>query len=71
MRLFRDVDRGSTSPRFQGEVTVDASVCYDFVVSLRALLNPRTFTRSRRWAADQVPRLSDELVSKGRFSSNA
>jgi DNA-binding transcriptional ArsR family regulator len=52
---------------FAGEVTIHPSICYDFVVSLRALLNPRTFKRSRRWAAEQMPKLDDEIAAKAKF----
>lgn len=67
MRLIKDV--GPRDPRgaFSGEVVVDGSVCYDFVVSVRALLNPRTFTRSRRWGASQLPQLPDALLPKAKF----
>lgn len=60
--------RASTGERdFAGAIRVESSICYDFVVSLRALLNPRTYSRSRRWAAAQLPRLDEGIVAKAQF----
>jgi DNA-binding transcriptional ArsR family regulator len=67
MRLIKDLDPGQVAGEFRGEVRIDTSTCYDFVVSLRALFNPRTFTRSRRWAAENLPRLGGEMLPKGRL----
>lgn len=67
MKLIKGVRPGPGRGEFAGEVRVDTSICYDFVVSLRALFNPRTFTRSRRWAASQLPRLDAALQQKGKF----
>ena len=69
MRLVQEV-ASNRSPRGEdlaATIHLDDSVCYDFVVSLRALLNPRTYTRSRRWASEQIPRLSDGVAEKARF----
>lgn len=66
MRLVRGVDpqldQGSSV-----QVRLDTSLCYDFVVSLRALFNPRTYTQSQRWAAAKLPLLDDAVVAKGTF----
>lgn len=67
MKLIRGNEPPAGTGSFTGAVRVDASVCYDFVVSLRALFNPRTYTRSRRWAAVQLPKLGQDVVPKGRF----
>jgi DNA-binding transcriptional ArsR family regulator len=65
MRLIRET--AQTTEPFAGEIVVHPSVCYDFVVSLRALMNPRTFKRSRRWAAEQQPRLPADVLAKTKF----
>lgn len=44
-----------------------ACPCYDFVVSLRALFNPRTFSRTRRWGTVARDKLDDTLDARGRF----
>lgn len=67
MRLIKDVGPRDAGTAFAGAVVVDSSVCYDFVVSLRALVNPRTFTRARRWSASQLPRLPEAILPKARF----
>ncbi|MEI8410873.1 MULTISPECIES: ArsR/SmtB family transcription factor [unclassified Kribbella] len=67
MRLIKDVGQRDSGRTFSGEVVVDGSVCYDFVVSLRALFNPRTFTRTRRWSASQLPQLPAALLPKAKF----
>lgn len=67
MKLIRDVEVKERRSGFEGAVRIDASTCYDFVVSLRALFNPRTFTQSRRWATEQRPLLGDEVEIKGKF----
>lgn len=67
MKLIKGADTQSVGRGFHGEVRLDTSVCYDFVVSLRALFNPRTFTRSRRWASEQLDRLGEDVVAKGQF----
>lgn len=58
---------GQPSRAFGGTVSVETSACYDFVVSLRALFNPRTFVKQRRWAAAQLPRLPEGVRTQGRF----
>jgi DNA-binding transcriptional ArsR family regulator len=67
MRLIKDVGTRERGRAFIGEVVVDGSVCYDFVVSLRALFNPRTFTRTRRWSASRLPHLPAALLPKAKF----
>lgn len=67
MKLIKGAEQRATNAEFIGDIRVDGSVCYDFVVSLRALFNPRTYTRSRRWAAVQLPRLGEDVVAKGKF----
>lgn len=68
MKLLKDRPSRRAAP---AEVDVcvhlDGSICYDFVVSLRALFNPRTFTHSRGWAAVELPRLGPEVTAKGEF----
>ena len=65
MKLIKDHARATES--FAGEIVVHPSVCYDFVVSLRALLNPRTFKRSRAWAAEQQPKIPADVLPKAKF----
>lgn len=67
MRLIKGLESRPTGQEFLGDVRVDGSICYDFIVSLRALFNPRTFTRSRRWSAAQLPRLGEGALPKGKF----
>ncbi|WP_157574950.1 ArsR/SmtB family transcription factor [Jiangella muralis] len=67
MKLIKGTDAQAVDRGFDGDVRVDASVCFDFVVSLRALYNPRTFTRSRRWTSEQLERLGDEHTEAARF----
>lgn len=68
MRLIKDKSSGAaTAAGADIETRIDRSICYDFVVSLRALFNPRTYTQSRRWAAAQLPRLGPEVAAKGQF----
>lgn len=67
MELIKDTRSKQPGSDFRGEVQLESSVCYDFVASLRALFNPRTFTRSRRWASEQLPRLGGDVLPKGKF----
>lgn len=67
MKLIKGTEPRTTGGEFVGDIRIDRSVCYDFVVSLRALFNPRTYTRSRRWAAVQLPKLGGDVVPKGKF----
>lgn len=67
MKLIKGLEPRPAAREFSGVVRIDSSICYDFVVSLRALFNPRTFTKSRRWATAQLPRLGEEVVPKGKF----
>lgn len=48
-------------------VRTTSSISYDFVVSLRTLFNPRTFSRWRRWSTTNVTKLNKEVMSKGEF----
>lgn len=67
MKLIKDVRQGPTGDSFAGDVQINSSICYDFVVSLRAMFNPRTFSKSRRWTAAQLPCLGEAVVPKGEF----
>jgi len=67
MKLIRDLAIREPDGGFGGEVVVNGSVCYDFVVSLRALFNARIFTRTKRWGATQLPRLPEPLLPKAKF----
>jgi len=46
---------------------VHRSPCYDFIVSLRALYNPRTFGLAGTWRAHVRPKLSPEVRELGKF----
>ena len=52
---------------YSGLVHVHATSCYDFLVSLRAAFNPRTYEATRIWAAEARRRLSPEGRERGRF----
>ncbi len=52
---------------YAGRVRVHASPCYDLLVSLRALFNPRTYEATRAWAAATRVQLSPALRERGRF----
>jgi DNA-binding transcriptional ArsR family regulator len=67
MRLITELTARQGGDAFDGEVWIDTSVCYDFVVSLRALLNPRTFVRCRRWSSEKRPGLDEAISAKARF----
>ncbi|MBA3339866.1 MAG: winged helix-turn-helix transcriptional regulator [Geodermatophilaceae bacterium] len=67
MKLIKGLEPRPPAMEFSGVVGIDSSICYDFVVSLRALFNPRTYKKSRRWAAAQLPRLGEEVLPKGKF----
>jgi DNA-binding transcriptional ArsR family regulator len=64
---MRSAEQRATDADLTLDICIDRSVCYDFVVSLRALFNPRTYTGSRRWAAVQLPRLGEDVVVKAKF----
>lgn len=67
MKLIKTLPAKQVEADFAGDIRIDSSICYDFIVSLRALFNPSTYSRSRRWAADQLPRLDDDIIEKGKF----
>jgi DNA-binding transcriptional ArsR family regulator len=48
-------------------VTVQASPCYDLLVSLRALYNPRIYRETRGWASTTRATLDPALFERGRF----
>jgi DNA-binding transcriptional ArsR family regulator len=56
-----------TRDPYAGRVIVQASPCYDFVVSLRALNNPQTFAANRAWALRMRGMLSRGAFNLGRF----
>ncbi|MEW5990374.1 MAG: helix-turn-helix domain-containing protein [Chloroflexota bacterium] len=59
-------DRPDRDP-YAGLVRVHATPCYDLLVSLRALFNPRTYEATRAWAVEARRRLSSAAVSRGVF----
>lgn len=68
MKLFKEAPtRRGSSRALDVTIRLDGSICYDFVVSLRALFNPRTYRHSRGWAAAEVGRLGPEVAAKGEF----
>src|SRR5688572_573893 len=69
MKLLRErrLDPTAAADPHAGSVRVHAGPCYDFLVSLRALFNPRTYEATRAWAAATKPKLSSALVERGRF----
>ena len=52
---------------YAGLVRVHATPCYDLLVSLRALFNPRTYESTRAWAVAARRRLPDEATNRGVF----
>ncbi len=52
---------------FAGAVRVHPSPCYDLLVSLRALFNPRTYEGTRAWANATRAKASRELLERGQF----
>ncbi|MGH2385897.1 MAG: hypothetical protein ACRDGB_12725, partial [Candidatus Limnocylindria bacterium] len=52
---------------YAGLVRVHATPCYDLLVSLRALFNPRTYEATRAWAITARRRLPAEAERRGVF----
>lgn len=69
MRLVkgRRLPAAVASDPYAGLVRVHTTPCYDVLVSLRALHNPRTYERTRAWAAATKGVLDSELHRSGRF----
>lgn len=67
VKLVRETRLSASDDLYAGKARVHGSVCYDFLVSLRALFNPRTFTRTRRWAAAANDELGNALRPTGQF----
>ena len=49
------------------DIRVHATTCYDVLISLRALSNPRTYEATRSWTASAKQRLSAEALSLCKF----
>jgi DNA-binding transcriptional ArsR family regulator len=68
MQLIRDrrvPARGTDE--FRRIVTVNESVCYDLLYSLRVLYNARSFPRLRRWATNTRAAMPEPLYAEGAF----
>lgn len=52
---------------YAGIVQVHASPCYDLLVSLRALHNPRTYSATREWAKQTRTKFSPSHVERAQF----
>jgi DNA-binding transcriptional ArsR family regulator len=52
---------------YAGLVGVHTTPCYDLLVSLRALFNPRTYEATRAWAVEARRRLSSTAQARGVF----
>lgn len=52
---------------YAGLVRVHATPCYDLLVSLRALFNPRTYESTRAWAVASRRRLPEAATKRGVF----
>jgi len=52
---------------YAGLAHVHQTPCYDLLVSLRALFNPRTYDATRAWAAAARKQLTPEGEARGRF----
>lgn len=69
MRLLRTAERRA-APRddaYAGRVRVHTTPCYDLLVSLRALFNPRTYDATRAWSSAARASLSPALLERGAF----
>ena len=58
---------GPTIDPYAGLAAVHVSPCYDLIVSLRALHNPRVYEATRGWAAEVKARLDPGWFERGRF----
>ncbi len=69
MRLVKDrrLPASVASDPYAGLVRVHTTPCYDVLVSLRALYNPRTYEGTRAWAAATKGLLDPELHQSGCF----
>jgi DNA-binding transcriptional ArsR family regulator len=66
MLVRQDGPRPDPDP-YAGLVRLHATPCYDLLVSLRALFNPRTYEATRAWAVAARRRLSAEAERRGVF----
>lgn len=69
MRLLKSVERSPAArdDAFVGRVRVHTTACYDFLVSLRALFNPRSYDGTRAWASAARASLSPATLERGAF----
>lgn len=69
MKLLRTADStvGARDDAHRGRARVHTTPCYDFLVSLRALFNPRTYDGTRAWASATRASLSPALLERGAF----
>ncbi len=67
MKLVRDNRGTSREDPYAGTIRVHTTPCYDFLVSLRALFNPRTFRRTRRWGLAARRQFDERLTVLGQF----
>ncbi len=69
MKLLRTPERtgGTRDGAHVGRARVHTTPCYDFLVSLRALFNPRTYDGTRAWASATRASLSPGLLERGAF----
>jgi len=67
MKLLKSADQtaGERDASYVGRIRVHRTSCYDFLVSLRALFNPRTYDGTRAWASAVRPTLSPALRERG------
>lgn len=69
MKLMRDrrpVEPLAPDP-YAGLVQIHASPCYDLIVSLRVLYNPRIYGSARAWVAATRAVLPPDIYQRGRF----
>jgi len=69
MKLLRTPERTAAARDdvYVGRARVHTTPCYDFLVSLRALFNPRTYDGTRAWASATRASLSPALLERGAF----
>ena len=65
--LIKAAAARADSDPYAGLVRVHATPCYDLLVSLRALFNPRTYEATRAWAVAARRRLPADAETRGVF----
>lgn len=69
LKLIREhrIAETVTADPYAGRVQIHASACYEFLVSLRVLYNPRIYEATRAWAVATRAVLPPNVYERGRF----